>query len=84
MRLHRDSSKICIWLINARDGINGTIHYRQHSIDKLFNRYGFEEVAYLLIWGHLPNQEEKEEFYLALFEYLEPPPLVVEAVKGFP
>lgn len=67
----------------CRDGIKGTIHYRQHSIDYLFGKHGFEEVAHLLIWGHLPSKVERENFRSALVKSLEPPSLVVETIKGF-
>ena len=70
--------------MHNRDGVKGTIHYRNHSIEELFSQNDFEEVAFLLIWGHLPDKEEKHKFCVAIFEWLEPPTLVVEAIKGFP
>ncbi|KAM0796367.1 citrate synthase [Usnea florida] len=66
------------------DGINGTIHYRKHSIDDLFGKHNFEEVAHLLIWGHLPSEMETEQFRMALVDSLDPPSLVIETIRGFP
>lgn len=49
--------------------IPGKLYYRGYSIEDLVNsileekRFGFEEIAYLLISGHLPDKEE-----LALFK----------------
>ncbi|MFZ2584878.1 MAG: citrate/2-methylcitrate synthase [Enterococcus aquimarinus] len=46
----------------------GELRYRGMSIDDLVegfvseDRFGFEEVAYLLLFGELPNQEELAEF----------------------
>ncbi|MFC4697231.1 citrate/2-methylcitrate synthase [Enterococcus aquimarinus] len=46
----------------------GELRYRGISIDDLVegfvseDRFGFEEVAYLLLFGELPNQEELAEF----------------------
>ncbi len=46
----------------------GKLYYRGYKIQDLVkgfmqnNRYGFEEVAYLLLFGSLPNYSELEEF----------------------
>ena len=37
------------------------VYKRQHSIIKE-KRFGFEEVAYLLLSGHLPDKEELASF----------------------
>ena len=45
------------------------MRYRGISIDDLVegfvseDRFGFEEVAYVLLFGELPNQEELAEFH---------------------
>ena len=47
---------------------DGRLFYRGYSIQDLIKgvvkdkRFGFEEVAYLLLFGKLPNEEELEEF----------------------
>lgn len=46
----------------------GKLYYRGYSIEELTRgpvteeRYGFEEIAYLLIFGQLPTEEELAEF----------------------
>jgi len=40
------------------DGIAGRLYYRGYSIDDLAEYATFEEVAYLLWFGHLPNRQE--------------------------
>lgn len=54
---------------------NGKLFYRGYKIEDLVNgfvkanRFGFEEVVYLLIMGKLPNKEELEEFKALLGRY---------------
>ena len=46
----------------------GHLYYRGYEIEDLVNgftrdrRFGFEEITYLLLFGHLPNTRELEEF----------------------
>lgn len=44
------------------DGAKGELYYRGYSIHDLAENATFEEVAYLLIFGELPNREELAEF----------------------
>ena len=46
---------------------DGKLWYRGYRIEELFkrytgNRFGYEILAYLLLFGELPNEEEAEEF----------------------
>jgi len=58
--------------------VEGRLEYRGISIDKIVDgfqtdkREGFDETAYLLLYGKLPNRQELEEFtfYLAQQRYL--------------
>lgn len=36
--------------------------YRGYGIDDLANQASFEEIAFLLIYGHLPNEQELKQF----------------------
>lgn len=51
----------------------GELYYRGYPVEDLIdgiiteNRFGFEEVIYLLIFGVLPNKEELEDFKKLLF-----------------
>ncbi len=44
------------------DGANGILRYRGIPIEELVQYSRFVEVAYLLIWGELPNQEQMQKF----------------------
>ena len=44
------------------DGGNGILRYRGYPIEQLAEKATFNEVSYLLINGHLPTQEELDEF----------------------
>lgn len=48
--------------ISFVDGQRGVLEYRGISIEELAEKSGFLEVAYLLIWGDLPTQDELEAF----------------------
>ena len=53
---------------------DGELYYRGYSINDLVNglikddRFGFEEIAYLLILGELPDKKQLEEFKALLAE----------------
>jgi citrate synthase len=44
------------------DGEKGILHYRGYAIDELAEKAEFLEVAYLLIYGYLPNQAEYSDW----------------------
>lgn len=48
--------------ITFLDGEQGILHYRGYPIEQLAGTSSFIEVAYLLIYGKLPNKEELESF----------------------
>ncbi|MBI5673279.1 MAG: citrate/2-methylcitrate synthase, partial [Nitrospirae bacterium] len=50
--------------------------YRGYPIRELAEHSTFEEVAYLLLFGHLPNQKELSEFSADLMENAVLPPLL--------
>jgi citrate synthase len=64
--------------------MRGSIQYRNHSLDVLFNQNDFEDVTHLLIWGHLPNVDEKARFCKALAESSKPAQCVLDVIKSFP
>jgi citrate synthase len=53
------SCKSEITFINGEEGI---LRYRGYPIEQLATQSTFVEVAYLLIYGHLPNQTELADF----------------------
>lgn len=44
------------------DGEQGILRYRGYPIEELCGKANFMEVAYLLIYGELPNEQEYEQF----------------------
>jgi len=66
------------------DGELGVLHYRGYPIEQLAEKSNFMEVAYLLIFGELPNQKQFDEFT----EQIKMHTLVNEDIKkildGFP
>lgn len=48
--------------------VDGTLRYRGYSLDKIVqscereNRFGYEEVVFLLLFGELPTKEKLEKF----------------------
>ena len=53
----------CESAITFLDGEKGILRYRGYSIEELAEKADFLEVAYLLIFGELPNAEELEKFH---------------------
>jgi len=70
--------------ITFLDGDNGILRYRGYAIEELAAKSNFLEVAYLLIFGELPNNEQYEKFTNDIRKHT----LVHEDVKkildGFP
>jgi citrate synthase len=48
--------------ISHVDGQNGILEYRGIRIEELADKSTFVETAFLLIWGHLPTQQELDQF----------------------
>ena len=67
------------------DGIEGSIYYRNFSIVKLMEmKKEFEDVTFLLIWGHLPSQEERQKYKKDLAAAMDPPQMVSDVIQSFP
>lgn len=54
--------------ISSIDGENGKLIYRGYDILDLVNHSTFEETAYLLIFGDLPNSDELNDFTKRMIE----------------
>ncbi len=52
----------CRSAITFIDGEKGILRYRGYPIEELAGAARFTEVCYLLIHGHLPNQDELDGF----------------------
>ncbi|NNK11770.1 MAG: citrate synthase [Flavobacteriaceae bacterium] len=53
----------CESAITYLDGEKGILRYRGYRIEELAEKADFLEVAYLLIFGELPNKEELNQFH---------------------
>ncbi|MDM9631052.1 citrate synthase [Robiginitalea aurantiaca] len=53
----------CESAITFLDGEKGILRYRGYPIEELAEKADFLEVAYLLIFGELPNTQELEKFH---------------------
>lgn len=71
-------------LISYIDGINGRLYYRGYPIQLLADKCTFEEVAYLLIFGRLPNKTELSNFKQTLIEERNLPDNVLRILQSFP
>ena len=56
------STAACASRITFIDGDKGVLLYRGYPIEQLAVHCDFLEVCYLLMYGELPSQQEKEEF----------------------
>lgn len=52
----------CVSDITFIDGDKGILLYRGYPIEQLAEKADFVEVSYLLIYGHLPSEQELETF----------------------
>lgn len=66
------------------DGKKGRLIYRGYDIGELVFHSSYEEVAYLLWYGSLPNQKELSEWNAKLAAERELPPQVKQVIQQFP
>lgn len=66
------------------DGQIGKLIYRGYDIDDLAQNSTYEEVAYLLFKGELPNAKQLEEFKKVLAQHRAIDPEVIDALKRLP
>lgn len=52
----------CVSAVTYIDGDKGILRYRGIPIEELAEKGSFSEVAYLLIYGNLPNKQEQQLF----------------------
>ncbi|SDW96311.1 citrate synthase [Marininema mesophilum] len=64
--------------------IDGVLTYRGFNIDELTEKANFEETAYLLWKGHLPNREELAQLKKELSQEAPVPEAVLAQLKAYP
>jgi len=70
--------------ITFLDGEKGILRYRGYSIEELADKADFLEVAYLLIFGELPNQEELAKFHKDIKDESHVDEEMKKILDGFP
>ncbi len=60
------------------------LHYRGYSVEELAQKCSFEEVAYLLIKGELPNQSQLEAFNAQIIDYRGLPDTLKTTLEAIP
>lgn len=74
-----NESRICFI-----DGEASKLFYRGYSIDDLAAHSTFEETAYLLIFGKLPNKTQLQEFARKIESYRTLDPRLLRLIASFP
>lgn len=73
------STASCRSAITYIDGENGILLYRGYPIEQLASKASFLEVAYLLYYGELPNEEELDRFEQIIMQHT----MLNESLKNF-
>ncbi|MCM5661696.1 citrate synthase [Galbibacter mesophilus] len=74
----------CESAITYLDGEKGILRYRGYAIEDLAEKANFLEVAYLLIFGELPNKDQLEKFHNDIKANSEVDEDVKKIVDSFP
>jgi 2-methylcitrate synthase/citrate synthase II len=64
--------------------VSGGLSYRGYSIEDLARNATFEEVAYLLLYGDLPNAEQLDELRKRLKAAAQVPKPIIDALREIP
>ncbi|BCL82561.1 citrate synthase 1 [Ktedonobacteria bacterium brp13] len=73
-----------ITAISLVDGTAGRLIYRGYNIHDLATTSTFEEVAHLLWFGHLPNQQELSDLHEKFVAQRDVPEYVLQVIRGLP
>src|SRR5262245_13464280 len=77
------STASCNSSITYIDGDAGVLLYRGYPIEQLAQHCDFLEVCYLLLYGELPNQKQKEEFVWTVIHHSMVHEQLVRLYQGF-
>jgi citrate synthase len=66
------------------DGRTGRLLYRGYPIDELVGRASFEEVAYLILSGEMPDARRLEDWSAELLRWRHPPQAALDALQKVP
>lgn len=62
----------------------GSIIYRGYDLSELVEKSSFEETAYLILKGSLPNSVQLKEFRLSLTKNRDVPPMIMKTLSHLP
>jgi citrate synthase len=66
------------------DGIRGRLLYRGYPVEQLVGRASFEEVAYLILFGEMPEARRLDEWTTELVRWRHPPEDALDALQRVP
>jgi citrate synthase len=66
------------------DGQRGRLYYRGYRVEDLAQKASFEEVAYLLLCGHLPTQQQLTSFQWRLRQFSHTPEKIIRILQELP
>jgi len=70
--------------ITLVDGGKGVLQYRGYPIDQLAENSDFLEVAYLVLYGELPNKEQLDDWRSDILTQMALPQALLDIMKAFP
>ena len=74
----------CRSTITYIDGDKGILRYRGYPIEQLVGEYSHLEVAYLIMYGELPDEDEFRQWSEDIRKHAELPPAVLQLIQSFP
>ena len=74
----------CTSAITFLNGEEGILKYRGYKIEELAEKSNFIEVAYLLVYGELPNRDQLNWFQEKMNSFAETKDDVKNLIKAFP
>jgi len=73
----------CRSSITYIDGDRGVLLYRGYPIDQLAEYYTHLQVAYLILWGELPNEAETQSWQETIMAAAGAPDSIVRLIRAF-
>jgi len=70
--------------ISEVDGVRGRLLYRGYPVEQLVGRASFEEVAYLILFGEMPDARRLADWSAELVRWRHPPEAALDALRRVP
>lgn len=78
------NTQACASAITYLDGSAGVLRYRGYDIAQVAERACFTEVAFLLIYGDLPDRRQHADFDATLARHAAPPAVCLDVIAALP